>query len=95
MSLRVGFVGIGFMGRGMAKNIANKFRPTTYKQLVVYDGNPLNEHISKMAKQNYSFPFVAATSPAHLANESDIIMCSLPSEKIATEVLFGKDGLIR
>lgn len=83
------------MGRGMAKNIASKFLPATYKQLAVYDGNPLNEHVLKMTKQNYSFPFVAATSPAHLANESDVVMCSLPSEKIATEVLFGKNGLIR
>ena len=84
------------MGRGMAKNIASKFqRPTACKQLTVYDSNPLNEQVLKMAKQNYSFPFVTATSPAHVANESDIVFCSLPSEQIAETVLFGKDGLIR
>lgn len=94
MSPRLGFVGIGFMGRGMAKNIANKF-PAKYKQFTVYDSNPLNEHVLKMAKEKYDYPFVTATSAAHLASQSDIVMCSLPSEQIATDVLFGKDGLIR
>jgi len=87
------------MGRGMAKNIASKYQRAgaipTYKQLTLYDSNPLNEHVLNMSKQQYSFPFVTATSASHLASQSDVVMCSLPSEKIATEVLFGKDGLIR
>ena len=80
----------------MTKNIANKFqRPVNYKQFAVYDSNPLNEYVLKMAKQTYAYPFVTAASAAHLASQSDIVMCSLPSEQIATDVLFGKDGLIR
>ncbi len=80
---RIGFIGLGLMGGGMAMNILKK-----HGQLAVCDPND-----QAMA------PLLAAgatrmASPRALAEVSDIVLTSLPTPAISKQVVLGTDGLI-
>jgi 2-hydroxy-3-oxopropionate reductase len=79
----VGFVGLGIMGRPMARNIlAAGF------ELVVYDlmAEPVNELVAAGA--------TATTSPAALAAASDVVLLCLPDSPDVEAAMSGEQGLL-
>ena len=79
---RVGFVGLGRMGLGMAQNLARAGVPLT-----VFDVRP--ETMSALAADG-----VATTpGPAELAERVDLLFLCVPSEVEAEAVLFGEGGV--
>ena len=83
MDLKVGFIGLGEMGKWMAINIAKAKFPLT-----VYDIRPesvreLVEHGATSAKDSFQ-----------VARVSDCIFMSLPDTQVVEEVIFGENGLI-
>jgi 3-hydroxyisobutyrate dehydrogenase-like beta-hydroxyacid dehydrogenase len=83
MSLRVGFIGLGEMGKWMAVNVLKSGYPLT-----VYDlrPGPVQDLVGKGAS--------AATTPAEAAKNADCVLLSLPDEHVVEEVLFAENGLV-
>lgn len=81
--MKVGFIGLGLMGSGMAKNIQNA-------------GYELNVHD---VRREAAEPFLKegatwAESPAAVARNSEVIFTSLPGPPEVEQVVFGDDGLL-
>jgi 3-hydroxyisobutyrate dehydrogenase len=81
--MRVGFIGLGMMGKGMAANLQKAGH-----DLVVHD-------LSRAAAE----PFLAkgavwASSPKQVAEESEIVFTSLPVPADVEQVALGANGLI-
>ena len=79
----IGFIGLGIMGKPMAKNLLK----AGYK-LVVYDINPrpVKELVEAGAKEG--------NSSKDVASQSEIIITMLPNSPEVREVVLGKDGVI-
>jgi 3-hydroxyisobutyrate dehydrogenase-like beta-hydroxyacid dehydrogenase len=88
MIRRVGFVGLGFMGRGMAANLAKGL-----PKLTVYDISQENWKIFQSNQEIDMSKVIFARSLQQLAEESDVICLSLPSESSCKEVIFGRNGI--
>ena len=86
---RLGFVGIGFMGRGMSKNLLTPKKPFKYQTFGVYDANPSNEAVKMLQEhaQELAVPLKVAPSVQQLAKDSDIVCMSLPNENICGSVV--------
>ena len=82
MSLKVGIVGLGIMGGSFAKNL----RDANYE---VCGFDILDDNIKKLV----SLGGKAGSSPRDVANQSDVVITSLPSIAAFHEVMSGKDGL--
>jgi 3-hydroxyisobutyrate dehydrogenase-like beta-hydroxyacid dehydrogenase len=76
----VGFIGIGKMGSGMAKNILKKGYP-----LVVYARAP------EKYKDHVELGAIPAVYPKDLAEKSDVIICMLSTPSATEEVILGTD----
>ncbi|QNO15891.1 NAD(P)-dependent oxidoreductase [Alkalicella caledoniensis] len=81
--MRIGFIGLGAMGKGMATNLVK-----SVNQLVVYDiniavVNELKELGAEVAK-----------SPKDLAEKVDVIMTSLPNSQIVQMTMLGENGVL-
>ncbi|NQW10669.1 MAG: NAD(P)-dependent oxidoreductase [Alphaproteobacteria bacterium] len=81
---RVGFVGVGLMGRGMAANLMAKGFPLSV--LVHRNRAPVEGLLAKGAGE--------AASPRALAEASDVIILCLPNSRVVEEVALGADGVI-
>ncbi|ACL23209.1 NAD(P)-dependent oxidoreductase [Chloroflexus aggregans] len=83
MTERIGFIGLGIMGRGMAANILRAGFPLT-----VWNRTPgrADEFIAAGAQ--------LATSPADLAARSDIVISCVSDTPDVEAVLFGPQGAI-
>ena len=79
--MKVGFIGLGIMGRPMAKNLLN-----AGVELVVSDLNTeaVNELVSLGAE---------AGTYEQIGQKCDIILTILPNGKIVQDVLFGESGV--
>jgi len=82
MSKRVGFVGLGQMGKWMALNLLK-----AGYSLTVYDIN--QEAMTFVADQGAR----PASGLKELAAEADWIFLSLPNTEVVQEVMFGEEGL--
>lgn len=82
MSLRVGYVGLGIMGSAMARNIIKGGFP-----VVVW-----NRSAAKMDAL-VAEGATAATSPAHLASQVDVVFTNLSDSPDVLGIVFGKDGI--
>jgi 3-hydroxyisobutyrate dehydrogenase len=83
VTYRVGYVGLGNMGGGIAVHLAQ-----AGVRLIVYDIDP--QAVARVVAEGAE----EAASPAHLAAESDIvIICVLNSEQLMA-VLTGRDGIL-
>ena len=80
--MKVGFIGLGAMGRPMAKNV----RKAGF-DLVVCDVN--QEAVNEMV----ALGALAKDTAADVAAASDIICTSLPNSTILKNVVMGQDGL--
>lgn len=81
MAHQVAFIGLGIMGKPMAKNIVkNGFK------LAVYD-------IQKDAVEELEKEGAVSLSLAAIGHECDVVITCLPNGKILQDVLFGENGV--
>ena len=80
---RIGFIGLGLMGHGMAKNLVTKGFPLTVR--VNRNRAPLADILAAGAKE-------VATN-ADVARASDIVILCVTGAPQVEEIVFGKDGL--
>lgn len=80
---KVGFIGLGIMGKPMAKNVVKKGFPLT-----VYDlaKAPVDELVQMGA--------VAASSPKQVGEVSETVILMVPDEPDVEAVLYGEKGVI-
>jgi 2-hydroxy-3-oxopropionate reductase len=80
---RIGFIGLGIMGRPMAQNLLAAGYP-----LVVLDRvqEPMNELVAAGAE--------AGTSPRSVAEQTDVIISMLPDSPDVNQVVFGTEGVL-
>ena len=84
MPERIGFVGLGIMGRPMAKNLME-----AGYELVLY--NRTRKKAEELAKEGGA---EVAESLEEVAHESDLIITMLPGPPEVEEVVAGEDGLL-
>jgi 3-hydroxyisobutyrate dehydrogenase-like beta-hydroxyacid dehydrogenase len=81
---RIGFIGIGLMGHGMARNLVRKGHPLTF--LVHRNRKNIGDLVEAGAKE--------AKTPAALAAASDVvILCVTGTPQVEANV-YGADGLL-
>jgi len=80
---KIGFIGLGIMGKHMSKNLLKAGYP-----LVVYDivAAAVDEAVKAGAERG--------TSPKDVAAKTDAIITMLPNSPHVKEVVLGKDGII-
>jgi 2-hydroxy-3-oxopropionate reductase len=80
---KIGFIGLGIMGKPMSRNLLMAGYP-----LVVYDITPaaVDEVVKAGAEKG--------TSPKDVAAKADAIITMLPNSPQVKEVVLGKDGII-
>jgi len=81
---KVGFIGLGIMGKPMAKNLIN-----AGYTLVVYDINP------EAVKALTDYDTEAASSSKEVAEKSEKIITMLPDSPEVKEAVLGEKGLIQ
>jgi len=80
---RVGFIGVGFMGHGMAKNIVEKGHPLTI--MGHRNRKPVEDLIERGAKE--------AKTPAEVAQASDIVFLCVTGSPQVEALVRGENGL--
>ena len=80
---RYGYIGLGDMGSAMAENLIRNSSDVT-----VYDINP--EAVQEAVQHGAT----AATSPADVAQQSDVISICVPADEHIAQVLTGPEGVI-
>jgi 3-hydroxyisobutyrate dehydrogenase-like beta-hydroxyacid dehydrogenase len=81
---RIGFIGLGLMGHGMAKNIVTKGYPLTVR--AHRNRKPLEDLLAAGAKE--------AASYADLARQSDIVFLCVTGTPQVEAIVRGSDGLL-
>lgn len=82
-NIKVGFVGVGFMGHGMAKNIVEKGFPLT-----VLDRKG-GEVIADLTARGAA----TAKTPAAVGAASDVVLLCVTDSLVVEQVIAGADGL--
>jgi 3-hydroxyisobutyrate dehydrogenase len=82
MSEKIGFIGLGIMGRGMAHNLLRAGHDLTVWNRTAARTGPFVEAGAQ-----------AATSPADLAGRCDIVMISVSDTPDVEQVTLGKEGI--
>ena len=82
---RIGFIGLGVMGHGMARNLAAKGFALT----VVGNRNraPVDDLISRGAAE--------AKTPAEAAEKSDVVIICVTETPVVEEIVFGANGVLK
>ena len=81
--MRVGFVGVGFMGRHMARNVLNGGH-----EMRVFDAR------REAADELISLGATWANSPREAAEGCDVVFTSLPTPQVVEEVASGEGGVL-
>ena len=84
MAEKVGFIGLGIMGRPMAKNLME-----AGYELVVHNRSP--EKAEELAKEGNA---TAAASPEQVAQACDIVITMLPDSPDVEAVVAGEGGVL-
>jgi 2-hydroxy-3-oxopropionate reductase len=84
MAEKVGFIGLGIMGKPMAKNLME-----AGYELVLY--NRTREKAEELAEEGSA---EVAGNPKEVAENSDVIVTMLPDSPQVEEVVAGKDGVL-
>lgn len=82
MAEKVGFIGLGIMGKPMAQNLIEAGH-----DLILY--NRTREKADELAADNATI----ANSPREVAEQADVIITMLPDSPQVEEVLTGEDGV--
>jgi 3-hydroxyisobutyrate dehydrogenase len=80
---KIGFIGLGVMGKKMALNILK-----AGYELTVYD--VVENNVKDMVTEGAS----SATSPSDLASKSEVVFTSLPNSAIVEAVVLGENGIL-
>jgi 3-hydroxyisobutyrate dehydrogenase-like beta-hydroxyacid dehydrogenase len=80
---RIGFIGIGLMGHGIAKNLVTKGFPLTVR--VNRNRKPLEDLLAAGAKE--------VKTNAEVANNADIVFLCVTGAPQVEEIINGKDGI--
>ncbi|ACB85727.1 3-hydroxyisobutyrate dehydrogenase [Natranaerobius thermophilus JW/NM-WN-LF] len=81
--MKVGFIGLGVMGKRMAQNILKN----DYSMIVFdVDENVVQEFVDQGAEK--------ASSPAEAAATADVVLTSLPNDSIVKKVILGESGVL-
>ncbi|MGQ3905070.1 2-hydroxy-3-oxopropionate reductase [Mixta calida] len=83
MTMKVGFIGLGIMGKPMSKNLLK-----AGYTLVVRDSNSQNE------AELVELGATAAKTPKEVAEQCDVIITMLPNSPHVKEVALGENGII-
>ena len=81
-SMNIGFIGLGLMGKPMARNLKR-----AGAQVSVY--NRSRQKVDEMTKEG----FTPLTSPAEAA-KSSVVICMVSDTVAVEEILFGENGII-
>ena len=84
MAEKVGFIGLGIMGRPMAKNLME-----AGYELVLHNRSP--EKAEELAEEGNA---TAAGSPREVAEACDIVITMLPDSPDVEAVVAGEDGVL-
>ena len=84
MSRRVGFIGAGLMGHGMAKNLVEKGFALTV--LGHRNRAPVEDLLGRGARE--------AGSPADLARGSEVVILCVPSSAEVEHCVLGEAGIL-
>lgn len=84
---RIGFIGLGAMGRPMARNLLRGLRAGGGAEMIVYDMNP--DAVAALVAEGAK----AAGSIAEVAAKADIIVTMLPDSPDVEAVVLGPGGL--
>jgi 2-hydroxy-3-oxopropionate reductase len=82
MAERIGFIGLGIMGKPMARNLME-----AGYELVVY--NRSRGKVDELAQEGAE----AAGSPREVAEQSDVVITMLPDSPEVREIVAGEDGV--
>ncbi len=83
MAKKIGFIGLGIMGKPMAKNLIK-----AGYSLIVYDV------VADAVKELVTFGAQKETSPKAVAQKCEIIITMLPNSPHVKEVVMGKNGIL-
>jgi len=83
MNQKIGFIGLGIMGKPMARNL----RKAGY-ELVVHDLN--EEAVAELVAQGAQ----AGASPRDVADRSDVVLTMLPNSPHVKAVMLGENGIL-
>ncbi|MGE0847590.1 MAG: NAD(P)-binding domain-containing protein, partial [Flavobacteriaceae bacterium] len=81
---RIGFIGLGLMGHGMAKNLVAKGWPLSV--MAHRNRKPVDELVAMGASE--------VETPAEMAARSDIVFICVTASGQVEEVVAGPDGLL-
>jgi 2-hydroxy-3-oxopropionate reductase len=81
----VGFIGLGIMGKPMARNLAK-----AGYELVVY--NRSRDDVDKLLAEGNHYQ--AAGSPREVAERTNVVITMLPDSPDVRDVVFGENGLL-
>lgn len=84
MKKRIGFIGLGIMGRPMSSNLLK-----AGYELSVFDIN--QEAVAKLAAEGAR----ASATPKEVAEHSEIIFTMLPNSQHVKEVILGENGILK
>lgn len=83
MKRKIGFIGLGIMGKPMSKNLLKAGH-----SLIVYDINP--DAVRTVVEAGAA----AGTSPKNVAEKSEIVITMLPNSSHVREVVGGENGIL-
>jgi len=81
---RIGFIGLGLMGHGMAKNLVGKGFPLTIR--VHRNRKPAEDILAAGAKE--------AKTNAELAQASDVVILCVTGSPQVEEIIYGENGIL-
>ena len=84
MTMKIGFIGVGLMGHGAAKNILSGGYPLTV--MAHRNRKPVDDLISRGAEE--------AKTPAELAAKVDLLFTCVSDSRVMTEVVSGDQGVL-
>jgi 2-hydroxy-3-oxopropionate reductase len=83
MAMRVGYIGLGLMGKPMARNLLKAGYPLTVH-------NRSRASVEELAAEGAQ----AATSPREVAQASDVVFTNLPDSPDVEQVVLGPEGVL-
>ena len=84
MNKKIGFIGVGMMGHGIAKNLLENGFPVT--AMAHRNRAPLEDLLQRGAQE--------ASTPIAIAESSDVIILCVSGSPQVEQCIYGDDGII-